>query len=173
MSLSKPSLLELEEIESKLNYQYGNALGSKIIERFSGKISIKKSKRTRRIREIYVDNKLVFTLRATDGYLIPTLAGGELIKRLIPPPFLRIVIDPVAVDFVARGRSVFPKYVRSIDQNLRAGDEVIVVDDNDNLVAIGRLLVSPIEISSLSRGVVVRVRKGIYSGDTCEPSKQY
>jgi len=161
MSLVKPTILELEVIMSKLNYQYGNNLGSKFMDNFLDEISIRRSKRTGRIREIYVKDCLVFTLRPTDGFLIPTLAGGKLIKELVSPPHLRVVIDEEAVNFVARGRSVFSKHVVSIDYNLRAGDEVIVVDTNDNLVAIGRLVLSPIEIPSSSRGVAVRVRKGV------------
>nr|MCG2889120.1 pseudouridine synthase [Sulfolobales archaeon] len=42
----------------------------------------------------------------------------------------------------------------------RAGDEVVVVDENDALVAVGKMRVSGEEVKQYKRGVAVNVRRG-------------
>jgi uncharacterized protein with predicted RNA binding PUA domain len=62
---------------------------------------------------------------------------------------------------VAEGRSVFAKHVTQVDFKLRAGDEVLVVDDADSLLAVGKANLCPLEMLDLVRGVAVRTRHGV------------
>ncbi|PKP60848.1 MAG: hypothetical protein CVT88_01845 [Candidatus Altiarchaeales archaeon HGW-Altiarchaeales-1] len=50
------------------------------------------------------------------------------------------------------------KDIINADKNLRAGDECLVVDKDDNLIATGTLMLAPGECTSFKRGVAVRVR---------------
>ena len=50
-----------------------------------------------------------------------------------------------------------------IDTELRAGEEVLVTDKDDRLLATGQLLLSPAEILALNSGAAVDVRAGVAS----------
>jgi len=53
--------------------------------------------------------------------------------------------------------------VIEIDPELRAGEEVLVTDKTDRLLATGQLLLSPAEILALDGGAAVDVRVGAAS----------
>jgi len=56
---------------------------------------------------------------------------------------------------------VFAKFVVDTDPNLRPGDEVLVVDQDDRLVAVGQAFLNPEEMIAFQRGVAVHVREGL------------
>ena len=53
---------------------------------------------------------------------------------------------------------MFARFVVDIDHDLRANDEVLVVNREDALVRTGTLILSPREAIDFNRGVAVRVR---------------
>jgi uncharacterized protein with predicted RNA binding PUA domain len=65
------------------------------------------------------------------------------------------------VSEIAKGRSVFARHVTEVDPRLRAGDEVLVVDEGDSLLAVGKAFLCPQEMLDLTRGVAVRIRHSI------------
>jgi len=73
-------------------------------------------------------------------------------------PRLRIEIDDEAVEYVKDGKSVYAKFVTNIDPNLRAGDEILVVDRDDNLIRTATLILSPKEAADFDRGVAAITR---------------
>jgi predicted RNA-binding protein (TIGR00451 family) len=85
-----------------------------------------------------------------------------MIIENISTPRLRIIVLNEISEFIKKGRNVFCKHVVDIDENLRPLDEVIVVNQNDELLAIGRLKLPISYVKSFSSGVAVNVRKGVY-----------
>lgn len=83
--------------------------------------------------------------------------------HFLPGKRLRVVISEEAVSFVERGKTAFNKHVVEIDPELRAGEEVLITDEADRLLATGQLLLSPAEILALDSGAAVDVRAGIAS----------
>ena len=138
-----------------LDYQFGSG-ASEIID--IDKIRIKKSRNTGRMRWVYQGKVLIASIRASDHFIIPKLPLAEKLREKFPLPGLRVIIDKDAVPFVREGKSVFAKFVVDIDKDLRAGDEVLIVDQNDNLIRTGTLLLSPEEVKDFDYGVAVRVR---------------
>ncbi|MEM3606959.1 MAG: PUA domain-containing protein, partial [Candidatus Bathyarchaeia archaeon] len=65
-----------------------------------------------------------------------------------------------AAKHVAEGKNVFAKHIIEVDDALRPQDEVIVVDENDNLVAVGKAVLSGEEMKSFKHGVAIKVRRG-------------
>jgi len=128
-----------------LAYLYGNEILSRVRD-----IKVEVSPRTGRIRRIYVNGELAFTLRMSDGYLIPTLRGAELIGR-------RVVVASYAVPFIRQGRSVMAKSVVRVD-NANPGSEVAIYSEDGELLGVGTLLLSEEELRSVGRGVAVKVR---------------
>jgi len=145
---------EMEKIKGIMEYQFGSN-ASELIEK---NFRIKKSKRTGRIRGIYRGSELIASVRASDHFIIPKSYLADKLKKKFRYPRLRVVVDDDAVPFVSRGRSVFAKFVVDIDLELRANDEVLVVDRRDNLIGIGTLVLSPREVMDFDRGVAVRIR---------------
>ena len=145
---------DLCKVRAIMDYQFGIGAGELISE----KAVIKKSKATRRIRGIYEGKELIAAVRASDHFIIPHEKLAEKLHAKFPYPKLRIKIDDEAVEFVKDGKSVFAKFVKDIDMNLRAGDEALVVDKDDKLLRTATLMMSPKEALDFDRGVAATVR---------------
>ncbi|RLE74574.1 MAG: hypothetical protein DRZ80_04280 [Thermoprotei archaeon] len=155
-----PSTFDINELKALLAYQY-HPKAVKILNH--GDILIERSEKTGRVRFLYINGKLVASIRASDGFLLFSLEGAKLFLSLVPPPSMRVVIMPKVIPFIAEGRSVFSKHVLQADEGIRSGDEVFVVTPDDELVAVGRAVLSGLEMEKMKRGVAVRTRKGINS----------
>ncbi len=146
-----------EKVKAIMQYQFGEN-AAQILAQFN--LIIKRSRKTKRIRWIH-DNKtkeLLGSVRASDHFIIPHKKLAEELHKFFKFPKLRIAIADEAVPFVKEGMNVFAKFVINADKNLRAGDECLVVDKDDNLIATGTLMLAPRECTSFKRGVAVRVR---------------
>ena len=64
-------------------------------------------------------------------------------------------------DFIKIGRNVFCKHIIDIDDNLRPSDEIIVVNQEDEILAIGKLVIPVPYVRSFKTGIAIKVRKGI------------
>jgi predicted RNA-binding protein (TIGR00451 family) len=148
----------LQKIRSVADYQFCRGAGKALFPR---NVSIKFSKATGRIRHIYLKNRLLATLRPTDGFLGLTVFGGERLKRAFKPPRFRVIVRSDIGKFIKEGKSVFAKHVEFADPEIRPMDEVVVVDEKDKVLAVGRALLSGEELLAFERGVAVKVRHGI------------
>jgi 7-cyano-7-deazaguanine tRNA-ribosyltransferase len=127
----------------------------------SSTLTFRKSERTGRIRNVYLNGEHIISFRARDGYMTLKPAGAVRLKEGMPRPALRVVVNPDSAEYNRQGKSVFAKFVLDCDPNLRPGDEVLVVDEADNLVAVGRALMTKSEMQAFNSGIAVRVRDGI------------
>lgn len=117
--------------------------------------------RTGKIRHIHDGETLLATLRPMDGLFVLTIEGAERLHALLPFPERRVTADEEAVPFVKKGKDLFAKFVTHIDENLRCYEEVLVIDDTDTLLGVGKLLLSPEEVKSFHKGVAVQCRRGV------------
>jgi predicted RNA-binding protein (TIGR00451 family) len=124
-------------------------------------IRIERSRTTNKIRYIYYENELILTLRPNNGFFTLSLNSAKKIIDKTLSPKLRVVVLNEISEFIKRGRNVFCKHVVGIDDELRPSDEVIVVNQNDELLAIGRLKLPVGYVKSFSNGIAVNVRKGV------------
>ncbi len=111
---------------------------------------------TGRIRYVVVNGVRMLTLRPSDGFFTLSIEAGEVVRRASKPPRFRVVVKGSEVARI-KG-SVLKPIVLDVDPLARPGDEVIVVDELDNLVGVGKLKLPPVVIKSLEKGEVVRVR---------------
>jgi predicted RNA-binding protein (TIGR00451 family) len=162
--LSDKFLVEL--VKMRADYQFGPGAGEALT---SGGVKVEISKRTGKPRYVYdLDGRLLATIRWNDGFLALTLEGARLLKERFKPPRLRVVVKNDVRDFIRQGRSVFAKHVVKVDPEIRCGDEVIVVDEDDNLLAVGRAMLSSYEMLAFNSGVAVKVRRGVEGEDKPE-----
>jgi uncharacterized protein with predicted RNA binding PUA domain len=64
-----------------------------------------------------------------------------------------------AAPFIVKGGNLFAKHVVSVDEEIRAGEEVLVVDSQDRLLATGTTVLAPEEMLQIKRGHAVQARK--------------
>ncbi|AKB76440.1 tRNA-guanine(15) transglycosylase [Methanosarcina lacustris Z-7289] len=139
------------------DYQFGKGIGKELFpEGSTFQLS-----RTKRVRQVVHSGKRIATARAKDGFFTLSIEGASVVHRLLPGNRLRVVVSEEAVPFVEAGKTAFAKHVIEIDPELRAGEEVLVTDKADRLLATGQLLLSPAELLSLDSGAAVDVRVGI------------
>jgi 7-cyano-7-deazaguanine tRNA-ribosyltransferase len=149
---------DLQKIRSVADYQFGRGMSKSF---FPNNVRIVHSKRTGKIRHIYLGEELLATLRPTTGLFVLTIAGAKRIVGKVKPLRLWVRIQDEAESFVAKGRSVFAKHVVDADLEIRPQEEVIIVNGEDMVVAVGRALLSGKEMKAFRRGVAVRVRRGV------------
>ncbi|MFP3164913.1 MAG: PUA domain-containing protein [Acidianus sp.] len=139
-------------------YQFGYDIAGCVFDN-SNSFFIQRSINTNRIRNILIDNNLFLVLRAQDNLFSLTLDSAKKIKMCSKPPRFRVIIPYDIAKVVRYSGNVFAKHVIEVDKSLRAGDQVIVVDSDDNIVAVGRLKLSAEEIIEYKRGVAVIVKE--------------
>ncbi len=116
---------------------------------------------TGRIRQIFDGDKRIATMKADSGWFTLSIEGAKRLHRAFRYPKLRVVVIDDVSDFIAMGRSVFAKHVVDVDRNIRANDEVLVVNTKDELLATGKAVLSAFEMLEMERGVAVKVRQGV------------
>ncbi|ENN96510.1 7-cyano-7-deazaguanine tRNA-ribosyltransferase [Methanocaldococcus villosus KIN24-T80] len=144
-------------IRKMLQYQYGYD----ILEGVN--VRVIRSKNTGRLRKVLNENgDLLFSIRSHDNFLIPSKLGAKLLWEKIPFPKYRVVVNKEAEPFVKKGRNVFAKFIVDADEELRPYEEVIVVNENDELLAYGTNILNGVEMREFNNGLAVKVRGGIY-----------
>ena len=147
----------LRRIRSVADYQFGKGVGVKL---FPENVEIVRSKRTGRIRYVYLIGRRLTTLRPTDGLFSLSIACAKRIVDDVSSAGCLIIVQDDVSKFIAEGGDVFAKHVVKADNNIRPKDEVIVVDESNSVLAVGRAVLSGEEMLVFQKGVAVKVRRG-------------
>jgi predicted RNA-binding protein (TIGR00451 family) len=160
--MERPSKSQLRKLIGVGNYQFGKGVGSAL---FGRRVLIACSRRTGRIRHIYVQGRLVATLRPKDGFLALTPDGGNLILSRVGGAPNIVVVDSSVADAIRVGGDVFAKHVVRADRDLLPAEEVIVTDEDGTLLGVGSAVLAGHEMTAFKRGVAVSLRKGVDEAD--------
>jgi uncharacterized protein with predicted RNA binding PUA domain len=147
----------LRRVRATADFQFGRGVGAEL---FSEGVKIVFSRRTRRIRYIYLEGKRLATLRPTDGMLSLSIRGARRVVEGVASARCFVRVQDVVSKFIADGGDVFAAHVVKADEEVRAKDEVVVIDGSEKVLAVGRALLSGEEMKSFKRGVAVKVRRG-------------
>jgi 7-cyano-7-deazaguanine tRNA-ribosyltransferase len=126
-----------------------------------GEPEVVKSKKTGKIRNVYMNGKHVLSMRASDGLFTLKIDGAQMLHKLFKSPRLRVIVKEDAVPFVKEGKSVFARFVEDCDEYLRPFDECLIVDGRDCLLAVGRTLLTREEMLSFDYGTAVKTRESL------------
>jgi predicted RNA-binding protein (TIGR00451 family) len=118
------------------------------------------SKRTSRIRYIYLNGVRLATLRPTDGLFSLSIKGAKRIVENAGAAKCFATIQNDVSEFIAEGGDAFAAHIVNADDEIRPKNEVIVVDEGGKVLAVGRAVLSSGEIKSFKAGVAVKVRHG-------------
>jgi len=148
---------DLVKLRSVADYQFGKGIG-KIL--FPESVTISYSRNTGRIRYVHLERKRLATLRPTDGLFSLSIEGAQRIVRTGRSARCFVTVQDNVSDFIADGSDVFAIHVIRAHSDIRAKDEVIVIDKKRKVLAIGRAVLSGEEMTDFKRGVAVKVRRG-------------
>ena len=147
----------LKRIRSTADYQFGKGVGSKL---FPENVEIEYSKATGRIRYVYLNGERLATLRPTDGLLSLSVVAAQTVAKLRGSAKCFVTVQNDVSKYIADGGDVFAVHVVAVDAEVRAKDEVIILDEDNHVLAVGRTLLSAVEMKAFKTGVAVKVRHG-------------
>lgn len=150
---------DLAKIRAIADYQFGKDVGAKLIP---DNVDIEYSPRTGRIRFINVDGERIATLRPTDGLLSLSVKAAKFMAENIAFANCFITVQNGVSKYIAEGGDVFAVHIVRADSEIRAGDEVVVLDEVENVLAVGKALLSTAEMTAFKTGVAVKVRHGTH-----------
>lgn len=148
---------DLTKIKTIADYQFGNGAGEAL---FFGEVDIVRSKKTGKIRHIYDGDELIATMRASDGYFVLNKEGARRLHGNTEYPENRVVVNEDSEPFAREGKSIFSKFVIECDENIKANDEVLIVNKDDDLLAFGKSILNSNEIYDFNTGQAIKTRKG-------------
>ena len=147
----------LSKVRSIADYQFGVGVGEQL---FPDNIEIQYSPRTGRIRYINLNGERLATLRPTDGLLSLSLKAAEFMAHNTPFAKCFVTVQNDVSKYIAAGGDVFAVHVVKVDSEVGAKDEVIALDENGQVLAVGRTVLSSGEIKAFKTGVAVKIRHG-------------
>jgi 7-cyano-7-deazaguanine tRNA-ribosyltransferase len=148
---------DLQKIRSIADFQFGFGAGKAI---FSKNIKIQYSKKTGRIRHVYSDDLLYANYRPNDALFTLTIAGATQLVAELPNLSYKVTVLDDVVDVISEGKNVMARHVIDAGEKIRSGDEVIVVDERNIVIAVGKAVLTREEMISYKRGVAVKTRRG-------------
>jgi uncharacterized protein with predicted RNA binding PUA domain len=148
---------DLRKIRSVADYQFGRGVGTVL---FPEGATIRFSPRTGRIRYVLLRDKRLATMRPTDGLFSLSISGAKRITMGTRSARCLVTVKDAVSEFIADGGDVFAVHVLEADDDIRARDEVIIVDHRGKVLAVGRAVLSGDEMKAFKRGVAIKVRRG-------------
>lgn len=148
----------LRKLKAVMSYQWDRQAGN-----LTDKVAIQAvfSKSTGKIRYVKSGDDILFTMVPTTGLLTPTYRGGlALLEAGISQDYI-VTMDNEVAEFVADGKSALAKFAKKASMDLRAGEEVLVVDEDRKLLGTGRALLNGKEMIEFNRGVAVMIRHSL------------
>ncbi|AEG18301.1 7-cyano-7-deazaguanine tRNA-ribosyltransferase [Methanobacterium paludis] len=153
----KININDKDKVKYIADYQFGSGSGNAL---FKGDIKIIKSKKTGKIRHVYDGETLIATLRASDGVFVLDREGARRLHSHLEYPKNRVAVNADAEPFAKEGKSIFAKFVIDCDINIKSNEEVLIVNQNDDLIAFGKAILCGREIMNFNTGQAVKTRKG-------------
>jgi 7-cyano-7-deazaguanine tRNA-ribosyltransferase len=148
---------DIKRVKMIADYQFGTGSGAGL---FNGELNIVKSRKTGKIRHVYDGEELIATLRASDGVFVLAKEGARRLHSFLPYPKNRVVVNEDAEPFAREGKSIFAKFVINCDIDIHAKEEVLIVNEQDQLLAFGKSVLNGKEIIDFNTGQAVKTRKG-------------
>jgi uncharacterized protein with predicted RNA binding PUA domain len=145
----------------KLQYSIDALFGNGVSKQLPKDLEMTFSRKTGRIRTVYHKGKLLCTLRI-DGSLAISSHFAQLLLKNKKFKENCIEINEDAAPFVEQGRSVFCKHVVWCGKKVRISADTPVLFKNQ-VIAVGKAILSSEMISDFDRGVAIKVRDSLKS----------
>lgn len=148
---------ELRRIRAIADYQFGSGSGAAL---FSDEVEVERSKNTGKLRFVRLHGVLLASLRASDSLFTLTIVGAERLLSGMPGLGYTVTVMDDVSEFPSNGKNVFAKHVVAAGEDIRPGDEVVILNSKKEVLAVGRALLNSEEMLAFGTGVAVRTRRG-------------
>lgn len=138
------------------DYQWGPGVGAAL---FDGDVDVTHTS-SGRPRQVRAPAGRLVTY-ATDGRFTLGVAGGRRLQAALDHPAYRVVVGSESEPYVREGRNAFAKFVGEADPAVRPGDEVLVVHERGDLLAVGRAELPGEAMLDFETGMAVKVRDSV------------
>ena len=145
------------DLATVADYQFGRGAGGALFAA-PGDLDVERSRSGRPTQIGTAEGRVATFL--TDGRLSIGIEGGRRLLAATDPPTYRVVVGEESEPFVRDGKNAFAKFVVDVDPDVRPGDEVLVVTDEDDLLGVGRAELSARGMGDFGSGMAVLVREG-------------
>ncbi|MFC7166523.1 PUA domain-containing protein [Halospeciosus flavus] len=151
----------LPELRTLADYQFGAGVGAALFpDDDEYEVDRSKTGRPRQVATVAGDERRRLVSLGTDGRFTLGLAGGERIVDALDAPGGRVVVGDESEPFVREGKNVFAKFVAAVDPQIRPSDEVAVVHEDGDVLAVGRAELDAAAMRDFDTGMAVLVREG-------------
>lgn len=152
---------ERGRLRTVADYQFGPGAGSALFPEEDATVSRSSSGRVSQVATPagQHDGSHVVSY-GTDGRFTLGIAGGVRLHDAVGRP--SVTVGDESVPFVRDGKNAFAKFVTDVDEDVRPGDEVLVVHDGD-LLGVGRAELPAHAMRDFDTGVAVKMRDGMDS----------
>jgi len=140
-------------------YQYGAGAG-RVLFPHDEDVRVRRSSTGRPQQVAREDGQRLVSV-GMDGRLTLGPAGGQRLVDDLDYPTARVVVGDESEPFVRDGKNVFAKFVQDVDGDARQGDELAVVHENGDLLAVGRAELDAQSMLDFDAGMAVKVRSGV------------
>jgi predicted RNA-binding protein (TIGR00451 family) len=160
LTVKKANYWVVRRLRLIADYQFFAGAGSCL---FPLGVDASVSPRTGKLKEIRERGSHLGTLSPKTGTFSLSLEGARRIQSSIGCP--RVIVGTEFVSPISKGGNVFARHVTEADENIRSGNEVIVLSENSALIAVGRSRLSGEEAKRFKRGIAIKVRRGASAHD--------
>ncbi|ADB59694.1 PUA domain containing protein [Haloterrigena turkmenica DSM 5511] len=147
----------LPELRTIADYQFGSGAGDALFPPAES-LTIKRTS-SGRPQQIHADDGRIVSF-GTDGRFTLGLEGGRRLHAVLEHPAYRVVVDDESEPFVRDEKNVFTKFVLEAGPEIRPGDEVLVIHERGELIAVGTAELAAEAIADFETGMAVNVREG-------------
>ncbi|MBD3187360.1 hypothetical protein GF325_11060 [Candidatus Bathyarchaeota archaeon] len=159
--LEEPSPIDQRMLVALVRMQFGEPFGA-WLESSIDTMKVERSMKTGKIKYLHGSNGIFLVLRPTDGFFTLTIDAAILLNELEANAMENgITILTEVASFIKDGRNVFAKHVVNPNPGIQPLQELYVCDEERNVLAVGKAIISGTEMATLSRGVAVKTRHGI------------
>jgi len=148
---------DLEKLRSIADYQFGYGAGAAL---FPDEINVVYSKKTKRPRHIWDGKTLLANYRPNDALFTITIAGANRIIAQKPDFDQYVVVIDEVLEFIEEGKNLFARHVKDVGAGVKPGQEVIILDSEGKVAAVGKSILSKNEMYAFKTGQAVKVRRG-------------
>ena len=140
------------------DYQFGSGAGAALFPP-EERLEVERSSTGRPQQVARADGERLVSL-GLDGRFTLGVAGGQRLVDGLDAPGARVTVGDESEPFVRDGKNVFAKFVQAVDDDVRSGDELAVVHERGDVVAVGRAELDAESMRDFDSGMAVMVRSG-------------
>ncbi len=148
----------ISNLRTIADYQFGSGAGEALFPE-GGSLTIKRTA-SGRPQQVLAESGRIVSF-GTDGRFTLGIEGGRRLASALESPAYRVIVDDESEPFVRDGKNVFAKFVLEAGEQIRPGDEIVVVHERGEVIAVGRAELDASGIADFETGMAVKVRDGV------------